>query len=252
MDQLGRSGQRPGLGLIEPRLLLVGLGRLKFGLGRFDRGEQLGQPGLEAGELAVAAALRLVRWPVALRGPRPGLPAWRCELRVRPSRRRACPARRGPRPAWWSPRAKPARPRRVSLWRWPRPRAIAAADGRRNLPPGGAALRRQARATCPRPRRYAPPRGQDRAMPAPAASRARPGAPWRALPRVRARRAPRSSDAAPPRARPPRRATAGASRQPRACWRSASPSALVSCATAARASWNEASSCSTWAQAPTQ
>ena len=37
-----------------------------------------------------------------------------------------------------------------------------------------------------------------------------------------------------------------------ACWRSASPSALVSCATAASACWNEASSCSTWAQAPTQ
>ena len=91
-----------------------------------------------------------------------------------------------------------------------------------------------------------------RARPARAASRARPGAPWRAPPRVRARRARRSSrcSAAARAASSSRNGWSFSAAS--ACWRSASPSALVSCATGASACWNAASSCSTWAQAPTQ
>ena len=60
VDQSGRSGQRPRLRLIEPRLFLVGLDRLKLGFGGFDRGDQLGKTDMELGELAFAAALGLV------------------------------------------------------------------------------------------------------------------------------------------------------------------------------------------------
>src|SRR4029079_7684437 len=58
-DELGRGGERAGLCLLKPRLLLLGLCRGKLGFNGFGRGREAGKLGSQFNESAIAVAFGL-------------------------------------------------------------------------------------------------------------------------------------------------------------------------------------------------